>query len=210
MVAAGVVAVLAITGFFASEPKPVPAEDELVAAYQRSRNATYTLEGQFSRTLADGRRLESGALVAQRPPDELRRQLGGMSGRMNGRRVNCSTVNDQFSCAEGAEVGTWEEMVTRELANLRSYFDPNQPAYTATRQPGGCFELKLVTARSDPPYGVRSVMCFDDATGAMRSIEIDHEGGVVDLLEAFAVRGVQPDDFSLVGDKAFGARPDGG
>jgi hypothetical protein len=211
MVAAGVIAVLALTGFFARDSKQAPAQDDLVAAYQRSRNATYTLEGEFSRTKPDGSRLVSGALVAQRPPDELRRQLGGTSGRMNGRRVNCSTdPAGQFTCAPGAEVGSWDEMVAHELDNLRSYFDPNHPVYTATRQPGGCFELKLVTALADPPYGERAVMCFDPPSGAMRSIEIDHAGGVVDLLEASAVRAVKPEDFSLEGNKAFEARTGGG
>jgi hypothetical protein len=210
MVAAGVIAVLALSGFFASEPKQGPAQDDLVAAYQRSRNATYALEGESSRTKPDGTQLVSGALIVQRPPDEIHRQYGSTSGRMNGRRVNCSTVTGEYSCAEGAEVGPWDQMVDSELTNLRSYFDPAHPVYTVTRQPSGCFELTLATTMADPPYGERAVMCFDATTGAMRSIEIEHEGGVIERLEASAIRTVKPDDFKLEGDKAFDARTGGG
>jgi hypothetical protein len=203
-VGAGVVAVLAMTGFFSSDGPEANAQDELVAAYERSRMATYALDGEFTRTLADGRRLESGAMVVQRPPDELRRQLGGTSGRINGRRVNCSTdLNGQFSCAPGAEVGPWEEMVAKEVENLRTYFDPAQPVYAASRRSDGCFELQLVAAIADPPYGVRAVMCFDPASGAMRSIEIEHENGAIDRLEAAAIRGVTAQDFALEGNDAF-------
>jgi len=134
---------------------------------------------------------------------------------MNGRRVNCSTALDgQFSCAPGAEVEPWEDMVAREVDNLRSYFDPSRPVYTASRRADGCFELELVGAVADPPYGVRAAMCFDPASGAMRSIEIEHENGAVDRLEASAIRGVTAEDFALEGDSAFVGReataePDG-
>jgi hypothetical protein len=50
MLGAGVVAVLALVGVFSSDVSSAHGEDELLAAYQRSRNATYTLEGTFSRT----------------------------------------------------------------------------------------------------------------------------------------------------------------
>ena len=101
-------------------------------------------------------------------------------------------------------------MVGQELDNLRSYFDPAHPVYTVERQKDGCFELTLVGAVADPPYGVRTVMCFDDATGGMRSIELEHPNGAVDLLEASAVRGVTPQDFSLDGDQDFAAHQSGG
>jgi hypothetical protein len=204
IVVAGVVALLVMLGVFASDGSKANAQDELVAAYQRSRMATYALDGEFSRTLSDGRRLESGALVVQRPPDELRRQLGGTSGRMNGRRVNCSTdLDGTFTCAPGAEVESWDEMVANEVENLRTYFDPAQPVYSASRRSDGCFELRLVAAIPDPPYGVRAVMCFDPASGAMRSIEIEHENGAIDRLEASAIRGVTAQDFALEGNDAF-------
>jgi hypothetical protein len=212
IVGLGLVGVLAMTGFFETDKVTPNAEDELVAAYERSRNATFALEGEFSRTLEDGRRLESGASIVQRPPDELRRQLGGTSGRMNGRRVNCATdLNDRFSCATGAEVGPWDQMVAKELANLRSYFDPARRIYSVTGLPGDCFELTLVAGVADPPYGVRSVMCFDELMGAMRSIEVEHANGTVDLLEASAVRGaVTNQDFAIDDNDGFEAREAGG
>jgi hypothetical protein len=211
LVAAGVVAALAMAGVFSRSPDPAPAEDELVAAYQRSREVAYTLEGEFSRTKPDGARLESGLLVVQQPPNAIRRQLGGITGRVNGHRVNCTTdPSGQFQCAEGAEVGPWEAMVDEEVANLRSYFDPARPVYQATKQSDGCFELKLLVSMPDPPYGVRTVMCFDPTWGAMRSLELEHEGGVVDRIESTSLRGVVPQDFSLDANGDFAARTDPG
>jgi hypothetical protein len=208
IVGLGVVAVLALTGAFDVERREPDAQDQLVAAFERHRAAVYAFDGEFTRTMPDGRRLESGAFVVQRPPDELRRQLGGTSGRINGRRVNCSVgPDDRFQCATGAPVDSWDAMVARELDNLRSYFDPAAPAYTADRVSGGCFELQLVAAVPDPPYGVRAELCFDEPTGALRRVEIEHEGGAVDRLEAVAIRTtVTNDDFGLDGQEQFEAR----
>ena len=44
----------------------------------------------------------------------------------------------------------------------------------------------------------------------MRSIELEHPNGAVDLLEASAVRGVTPEDFNLEGDQDFAAHQGGG
>jgi hypothetical protein len=211
IVGAGIIAVLVMTGVFDRGDEAANAEGELVAAYERSRQAVYALEGEFSRTLPDGRRLESGALIVQQPPNELRRQLGGTSGRMNGRAINCSTGPDgRMQCATGAEVGPWEEQVAREVAALRSYFDPAAPVYTVTRRSDQCFELTLAAAVDDPPYGVRGVLCFDPVTGGMRSIEVEHAGGAVDRLDAIVMRGnVTGEDFGLGGEDRFAAREEG-
>jgi hypothetical protein len=208
---AGVGALLVMLGVFDSEPERPEASEELVAAFERCRLSVYAVDGEFTRTLPDGRQLSSGALIVQRPPDELRRQLGGMSGRVNGRRVNCSTGPDgRFSCAPGAEVPEWDEQVAREVANLRSYFDAEHPIYEAVALGDGCFELTLVAIVDDPTYGERGILCFDAASGAMRSLEVHHANGAVDRLEASAIRGVRPEDFSFEGDAAFEATPDGG
>ncbi len=207
IVAGGLIAALAIAGVFSSDEEPADAHEELLAAYERSRGAVFAATGTFTRTLPDGRTLESGSLVVQRPPDELRRQLGGTSGRLNGRIINCSTGPDGFQCAPGADAGSWDAMVAKELDNLRSYFDAERPVYTVRKQPGGCFELTSTGLVADLPYGRRAVMCFDPGTGAMRSIEIEHPGGAIDRLEAAAIRAtVTPEDFSLEDDPAFASR----
>lgn len=212
IVGAGIVGVLALSGYFDVEDREPNAQEQLITAYERYRGAVYAFDGDFTRTMPDGRVLESGALVVQRPPDELRRQMGGTSGRLNGRRVNCTVgPDDRFQCAPGAEVDPWDVMVARELDNLRSYFDPVSPAYAADRLGGDCFELRLIAAVADPPYGRRAVLCFDGPTGALRSVEIEHEGGAVDRLEAAAIRTtVTNEDFGLEGQEEFDARqPEG-
>jgi hypothetical protein len=211
IVGGGVVVLLVILGVIGGDRENPNASDDLVSAFERSRFGVYAVDGEFRRTLPDGRELVSGALVVQRPPDELRRQLGGMSGRVNGRRVNCSTAPDgRFTCAPGAEVADWNEQVAREVANLRSYFDPEHPVYEASDLGDGCFELTLVASLPDPPYGERAVMCYDAASGAMRSIEVRHPGRVVDRLDATVIRGIRPEDFSFEGNAAFEGRTEGG
>jgi hypothetical protein len=110
---------------------PGPQRDlaaELTDAFRRSRESTYRMEADFTRTMPDGRSLSSAALVVQRPPDHLRRQLGGVSGAVSGRAVNCSTGPDgSFSCAPGAPASVYQDTVDAEVAYLRSYFVPAAP-----------------------------------------------------------------------------------
>lgn len=190
---------------------PGPQRDlttELTDAFRRSRESTFRMEADFTRTMADGRSLSSAALVVQRPPDHLRRQLGGVGGAVAGRAVNCSTGPDGlFSCAPGAAVPPYQDTVEAEVANLRSYFDPSAPLYRVDDRGPGCFGLVQVGAYPDPPYGVDTTMCFDEGTGAMTILELRREGGSVDRLEATSVQAVVSDaDFDLSATGAFDQR----
>jgi hypothetical protein len=186
-----------------AEGDPVAA---LLVAYERSRNATYVLRGNFSRTMPDGRRLESAVLEVQRPPDRLHRRLGSTAGRIDGRWLNCSTDPDgSLECAPGGVAPPWEESVAAEVATLRSYFEGDPPPYSVQRSGDGCFELMRADWYPQPPQGVPSQMCFDPATGALHRLAIAHEGGTVEVIEAVTLRTEVSDaDFRLADDPAYG------
>ncbi len=191
-----------VFGDEASAPVDDDAEADLVAAYERSRQGTHVVEAQFTRTMGDGRQLQSAALIAQRPPDEVRWELGSVSGEVGGRRVNCTPdgTGGAMRCAPTGELSTSrEERVAEEVVNLRSYFEGETPVYQVRRAGPGCFVLEQVyLALPDAPYGRETTMCFDAATGAMTELELRREGGSVDRIHAIAVRSeVTAADFSL-------------
>jgi hypothetical protein len=189
------------------------ASGEFLAAWEHSRSGTFVVDSEFRRTLADGRTLFSSSQLVQRPPDRILRQFGGIDGQIDGHPVICSTdQNDNYSCVEGSmTVPSGEDAVRRELDTFRSYFTtPDPPLYQVIRAPeADCFELIQQIAYPDPAYGRYAKMCFDPTTGAMRSLERRLEGGVVETLEAFAVRTeVTGNDFNLDQDDDFDLRMD--
>lgn len=182
-----------------------PSEQSFLDAYRRSLEASYAMEGEFTRTMSDGRTLQSGLLVAQRPPDRIRRQLGGVSGEIDGFTLNCSTTPEgELSCAQGVPAPSYREDVEQRVATLASYFDPNSPPlYQVWRNGPGCFRLDLLRAVPDPVYGDFTIMCFDDAIGAMTRFELHRGDGSIDLVEAVTVRPVSDLDFVVSRDPSF-------
>jgi hypothetical protein len=207
---AGVLALVALLVDVGDESDRDAVAD-LVEAYGRSRHATYRLEGEFSRTMPDGRRLASAVLEVQRPPDRLHRRLGSASGRIDGRWLNCSSDPDgRFSCAPGAEAPPWDEVVGDEIATLGSYFEGEPPRFHVRRVGEDCFELIRAEWYPPPPHGVPSQMCFDPATGALRRLVVEHEGGVMEVTEAIELRADVGDaDFRVSDDPSYAMRESG-
>ena len=207
----GVVAAvgLATGGVLTSDEEPVDAVEPFLEAYRASREATYAMEGEFTRTLADGRTLSSAAFVAQRPPDFVRRQLGALDGAFRGRTINCSTGPDgRFACAAGTAAPDYQAEVDRDVEILAGYFRGAVPLYEVTDAGDGCFDLRQVGSYPDPPYGVETRMCFDRASGAMRLLELRREAGSVDRVEAATIRTTVADaDFGTTEDDDYA--PDG-
>ncbi len=181
-----------------------------IAAYRRSLEATYAVEGEFTRTMADGRTLRSGVLIAQRPPDWIRRQLGGASGAIGGRTLNCSTTpSGEFVCGQGTEASPYADDVEYRVEIIASYFDPvSPPVYRVESTSQGCYHLELVRQVPDPSYGERSVMCFDELTGAMSRFELQRADGSTDLVEAVTIRQPTDLDFTVNRNSAFDQRND--
>ena len=121
VVGAAVVATLVATGVL-SLPRREGGDPraELVAAYERSRTATFVVESDFERRMDSGAVLRSAQLVAQRPPDRVVRQFGGIDGIVGGRSVLCTTTPDGgFTCRAAGAARDYQAELRQELDNLR-------------------------------------------------------------------------------------------
>lgn len=210
---AGVVAGVALTGLLfltgSLERTAVvtgeQAAEDLVVAWKRSRVATYALDGTFERRRHGVGVLESAVFEAQRPPDRIRRSLGGVEGVLSGRSVLCSSGPDgSFRCAPTGPTRDHDAEVAADVERLRSYLTSDPPLYTVARD-GECFLLQQRVVTVDPPFGRRAAMCFDGETGALRFLRVETPD-VIDTFEATTIRVVDDSDFVLEADTDFAPR----
>ena len=85
--------------------------------------------------------------------------------------VTCEQRQDGTACTPHPGVDYNRDVAT-EIASWRTAITGDNPAYAVARSSGGCFELQLVQPLVEPPYGELSQVCFDEATGAMRSRQV--------------------------------------
>lgn len=176
------------------------AAAQLVAAWERSREATFVTVGTYERrSEVTGASIRSEDVLAQRPPRRLHRQLGGVEGRDDDRLLLCPApppdANDPAPCQLGAPgPTTYDAAVAREVAGLRALTGGDDPLYAVEVTDPGCFSLEL--RRSDPraPFGVAASFCFDPATGAPVAHRVEHEGGIVEVLVVTSIRTEVTDD----------------
>lgn len=182
------------------------AAERFVQSAERGLDATYRLEGDFTRTLIDGRELTSGLLVVQRAPDRLQRSLGSTAGVVGGRSVNCGVpvAGGRYTCAPGAEVEPWPDRRSEQVRALQEYVLGDDPVYVVTETGNDCFALVRRRPDVDATYGSRAELCFDRPTGALRRLEVEREGGAVDVLAGSSVTGqVDNADFDLSADDTY-------
>lgn len=158
------------------EAAPDPVESFL-AAYERSRTATFVAEQTFTRAAADGRSISYPRRLVQRPPDDRLVVGGGQAeGRLDGRVVLCSTSPDGASrCDEGAEALPYDEEVATEVDDLRALVEGEAALYEVRPGEPGCWSLHLVRQVLTPPYGDRAGFCFDEATGAPLRTDVQRD-----------------------------------
>lgn len=168
---------------------------ELVAAWERSRHATFVATGTYERRSdVSGATISSEDVVAQRPPRRLHRQLGGVEGRDDDRLIVCPAGvpgegEEPAPCQLGAPGGlTYDESVEREVAGLRSLVQGDDPIYVVTSPEPGCFDLELRRVEPRAPFGVAASFCFDAATGAPSARQVRHAGGIVEVLIVTDIR----------------------
>jgi hypothetical protein len=164
------------------------AIDEFLSAWERYRSGTYLLEANAVR-LSDttGARLPSRLVLAQRPPDRVVRQHGGISGRLDDQVLTCGARpgGSRQACALGPRGRSFEEAVAREVGTLRTYLTGDRPPYRVAGR-GDCFFLTRL--RPIPsPLGLEARFCFDGDTGATRLIRVDF-GDVLAVTEATEIR----------------------
>ncbi|MEZ5144430.1 MAG: hypothetical protein R2726_18240 [Acidimicrobiales bacterium] len=207
VVGGAVVVALVATGVLRLPPRPEgDARDQFVAAYERSRHGTYVVESQFERRMDTGAVLTSAQRLAQRPPDRVVRQFGGIDGVLQGRAVVCSTGPDgSFGCRRGDAPRDFDAEVRQEVDNVRGYVTPPAPIYRVAKEADGCFALTQVIVYASPPFGSSARFCFDDATGAPTTVERRLDNAT-ERLEATEVRTtVTDDDLSLEARDEYGA-----
>lgn len=155
---------------------PVPGV-AFVQAYERSRTAELVIDAEVTRTFPDGRELAYERRIVQQPPDNrLVIGAGAATGRLNGRIIRCNTDGSSPpTCVDGPPAEPYAEEVADELDNLR---DLLSTAYETTIDDDGCYELRLVALLPLPPYGLSARFCFDDATGALATQEVQRSEAV--------------------------------
>ena len=218
MVSGLVVGVAVAVGLVAFGPLDIPrtrdltdARSEFLQAWERSRNATVVVRADFERRRPNGEKLTSPTELVQRPPDRLVRQFGGVSGEVGGHPIVCSTdAADGYRCFPGtAAAPPYDQTVQRELATLRTYFEPPRadarPLYRTVRGlDAGCFELFQQVPLPDPPYGTYAKFCYDGPTGARTLFERHFESGNVELERAVSIEPrVTDGDFDTTTNEGF-------
>ena len=181
------------------------AARHFVDDYTASIDATYRLDGEFTRTMPDGRELRSGLLIVQRPPDRVQRSLGSTSGTIGGRLINCGPTggDGSYQCAPGAAAEPFDEARADQLEALGQYVAGDDPLYAVTAE-GSCYELVARRVEPEASFGTRATLCFDRSTGALRNLDVHHETGAIDRLVGVSVSGSVTDaDFDLSADGTY-------
>jgi hypothetical protein len=172
VVGAALVAVIAVT----TEPPGRPpggshaaTVEQFLAAERRSLSGTWVVTYRFERDRVDGRTTQATVVVAQRPPDRLRRASGTIQGRLGGRLVACTPAPDPSAPANCRDAGTappYDEDVEAQVAGLEKAVGGPQPLYGVQGEGGGCWHLVLRARVLAPPYGEEAHFCFDAPSGA--------------------------------------------
>lgn len=198
LVAGFAVALGVVTATTPHRPRPnaegaQQAASELVAAWERSRLATFVRSGTFERRrTSTGAAITSEDVLAQRPPARLHRQLGGVEVRDGDRQTTCTApIADQSPppCQAGpAPARSYEDEVAAEVSALRSLVTGSTPLYSVRAAGAGCFDLRQERADPRAPFGVEARFCFDAATGAPIDSRVRYAGGVVEVIAVTDLR----------------------
>jgi hypothetical protein len=182
------------------------AAQTFLAAWERSRLATYVVKSDFTRTLPDGNQLKSNTTTVQQPPDtRLVSGLGSVSGRLNGKIVGCAGSPDgQAGCVVGGAAPDYRAEVDAEVDSLESYVTGNRPLYQVVDfgdAPTHCFRLDLAIAVPSPPYGDHALFCFDRPTGAPALTEIQRPEATDQTVAREIRTDIRPDDLQIPADR---------
>ncbi len=156
---------------------PLDPTDALADAWAVSRTVTHRSLGTFERVATDGARLAAPTEVVQRAPDRLVRGFDEVGGRRGDRVLDCPAPLDgaDLECVLGPPGDTFDDVVENESTTFEALITGDDPLYEASvGDHDGCWRMDRT--RNDPRsgYGESAELCFDDATGALASIRIDH------------------------------------
>ena len=165
--------------------------------WRESRNATFVVDSDFTRTLPGGQQLKDKTRIVQRPPgDRLTSGFGSASGRLGGHIYRCAPTSDATStCLQSTLAPAYASEVDGEIATLAGYVQGDRPLYRVTAfvdQPGPCFRLDLAIELPSPPYGRHALFCFDRQTLAPNLTVIERDEAT-DRTQATSIRGTVTD-----------------
>lgn len=174
------------------------ATEAFVDAWERSLRATFVRSGTFERrSEVTDAAITSEDVLAQRPPQRLHRQLGGVNGRDDRRLIVCPAVpgEGEPECTFGDPTApTYDEEVATTIENLRALVDGPNPVYAVEEAGDGCFELAQLRVEPRAPFGVDARFCFDDETGAPTDTRVEYAGGIVEVLAVTELTGTVRDE----------------
>lgn len=177
--ALGVYAVATTEFDHPSPPDPTAA---LIEAWSASRTVTHRSLGTFERVGADGQRLAAPTEVVQRPPDRLVRGFDEVSGRRDDRVLDCPAPADggALDCRLGPPGATFDEVVDEEIRTFEALVAADDALYVvSSEERERCWRMDRTRYDPRSGYGESAVLCFDEGTGALESIRIDH-GDIVE------------------------------
>lgn len=157
-----------------SPPDPTAA---LVDAWSASRTATHRSLGTFERVGDGGERLAAPTEVVQRPPDRLVRGFDEVSGRRDDRVLDCPAPLDggALDCRLGPPGVSFEAVVADEVEAFAGLVTGDDPLYEVSAgERDRCWRMDRTRYDPHSGYGEAAELCFDETTGALESIRIDH------------------------------------
>lgn len=168
------------------------AAQAFVGAWERSLRSSWYVAFEFTRRLSDGRELRGPGTAAQRPPDRLITQFGAVSGRVDGRAVECSPApaaseSPKLTCIDAGAAPPYAIEVERDVRQITAYVGGPLPLYLVERESDACFVLTRTVAVLSPPYGDRARFCFDRRTGALTDTRVESPAST-DTRRAITVR----------------------
>jgi hypothetical protein len=170
------------------------AAADFVEAWERARQATFVRTGTFERrSEVTDSVISSEDVLAQRPPQRIHRQLGGVDGRDDRQLITCPSPPEGTApqgCTFGGDAGsTYDEDVASEVAALATLVGGSQPVYAVARTAdAGCFQLVQQRVEPRAPFGREATFCFDEETGAPTDSRVAYEGGIVEVVAVTDLR----------------------
>jgi hypothetical protein len=175
---------------------PADAATAFLDAWRRYRSATYTATMEFERRAGNNQTLRATSTYTQQPPRRIVRQSDSLLLTAGAASVTCNTIGGTTTCAPGPTTD-YDTEVAKELDIWRTAVLAQIPYYRVSTPDTGCFQLDLVVAITDPPYGTVARFCFDAATGALVRRQIVRDGAT-DTEEATSVSATIPADAFVV------------
>ena len=177
------------------------AAEAFIASWERAGNATFVRTGTFERrSEVTGSSISSEDVLAQRPPQRLHRQLGGVSGRDDQRLLLCPSAPDGDPRRTSAPSASRPARPTKRTWRARwppwARCSRAPPRCTAWRRPPRAAASTSSSSASSRArrLGTEATFCFDPATGAPTNSRVAYEGGIVEVVAVTGLRGEVSDE----------------